>query len=70
MRGGYPSVPAFHVDIAVLACLLPKQDEREEEIPFDVLDADFFDDSSLVLVYRIDQSGKPRDILLHPNAHN
>ncbi|TFY69760.1 hypothetical protein EVJ58_g217 [Rhodofomes roseus] len=40
------------VEVAVVECCIPVNDASETKIPFDLLDAEFFDDSLFIIVYR------------------
>ena len=50
----------LQVEVAVLECCIQVNDASETKIPFDLLDAEFFDDSVFIIVYReVTQPGEP-----------
>ncbi|KAI0932220.1 hypothetical protein AcW1_000598 [Taiwanofungus camphoratus] len=54
MHHGLTSTPSpFRVRVAVLECCIQQEGAYGGVVPLDLLDVEFFDDSSLVLVYRI-----------------
>lgn len=45
-----------HVNVAVLNCCVPlpgEEDNEKEMMPIELLDAEFFDENSLIVVYRL-----------------
>lgn len=49
-------------DIAVMECCAPNGDAEYNAVPFTLLDADFFDDSVILLVYRFQERPGPASI--------
>lgn len=64
MHHGLTSTPSpFRVRVAVLECCIQQEGAYGGVVPLDLLDVEFFDDSSLVLVYRIGgRDGQWREI--------
>jgi len=63
MRYGRQDVELpLHVSIAVLECCVAGNEANETRVPFDLLDADFFDENILLLVYRIEDGHGPASI--------
>jgi hypothetical protein len=53
--GQEASQMSLPIDIALLECRLPEEAQERMEITedFDLLEADFFDDESIVVVFRL-----------------
>lgn len=44
-----------------MECCIPVNDASETKVPFEVLDAEFFDDSVFIIVYR--EAGQPGELI-------
>lgn len=53
LQFGIQSHEASQIDVALLECNLPEEDEEVQRLDLELLDFDFFDDESVIVGYRI-----------------
>ncbi|EMD42038.1 hypothetical protein CERSUDRAFT_42528 [Gelatoporia subvermispora B] len=50
LQGG----PSVQLSVAAMQCCIPRENEAGDRVPMHILDAEFFDESTLIVVYRFE----------------
>ncbi|PCH33624.1 hypothetical protein WOLCODRAFT_93867 [Wolfiporia cocos MD-104 SS10] len=61
-HGPHTAALPLDASVAVLECCVAEPNGNEATVPFNLLDADFFDDRVMVVVYRLDEARGPASI--------